>query len=188
MKTGGIGGANTSTGLAFERDTNLADIISKQKGYVVIPNDKPGVVVSRWIVEYNKKEIGEIFQQHGLYRYFDSIKGYNWRKIISKKIKPDDSIFVLSKNTIYIIEKKYQQINGSVDEKLQTCDFKKKQYEKLFAPLNKEVEFAYLLNKTWFDDAKYKDTLDYIISVGCKYYFDYIPLGKLGLPIPKGNK
>lgn len=52
---------------------------------------------------------------------------------------------------------------GSVDEKIQTCDFKKKQYKKLFAPLNKEVQNMYLLNKKWFDVPGYKDTFDYII-------------------------
>ena len=30
-----------------------------------------------------------------------------------------------------------------------------------------------------------KDVLDYIISVRCHYYFSYIPLEKLGLPVPK---
>ena len=38
-----------------------------------------------------------------------------------------------------------------------------------------------------FKDEKYKDTLDYIIIVGCKYYFDYIPLQELGLPVPEQN-
>ena len=31
---------------------------------------------------------------------------------------------------------------------------------------------------------KYKDVLDYIHSVGCDYYFEYIPLHRLGLPVP----
>jgi len=26
--------------------------------------------------------------------------------------------------------------------------------------------------------------LDYVISVGCQYYFHYLPLQKLGLPVP----
>ena len=30
-----------------------------------------------------------------------------------------------------------------------------------------------------------RDVLDYIISVGCQYYFNYIPLQKLGLPVPQ---
>ena len=41
---------------------------------------------------------------------------------------------------------KYQEVTGSVDEKLQTCDFKKKQYKKLMAPFNIEVEYIYILS------------------------------------------
>lgn len=40
----------------------------------------------------------------------------------------------------------------------------------------------YLLND-WFRDPLYKDVLDYIISVNCQYYFECIPLAKLGLPV-----
>jgi len=71
-----------------------------------------------------------------------------------------------------------------VDEKLQTCDFKKKQFRKLFATLNIEIEYIYILGD-WFKLPKYKDVLDYVISVGCQYYFGYLPLQKLGLPVPK---
>ncbi|MDR3363360.1 MAG: hypothetical protein LBS91_00175 [Clostridiales Family XIII bacterium] len=187
MKEKGIGGANTATGLHFEAKTDLATFISIQKDYLVKENDAPKVVCSRFLVYYKGKEVGEIFKQRGLYRYLNEIPQYDWKSIISKQVRPDDAIFVIAKNTIYIIEKKYQQISGSVDEKLQTCDFKKKQYTKLFAPLNKEVEYAYLLNSKWFNKPAYKDTLDYIISVKCKYYFDYIPLDNIGLPVPKGK-
>jgi len=50
------------------------------------------------------------------------------------------------------------------------------------APLNIEVEYVYILSD-WFKKPEYKDTLDYIISVGCYYYFHYLPLHKIGLPI-----
>ena len=44
-----------------------------------------------------------------------------------------DSVFVNhTNNTIYVIEKKFQEGSGSVDEKLQTCDFKKRIYQKLY--------------------------------------------------------
>lgn len=84
---------------------------------------------------------------------------------------PDDSLFGMDNNTVFIIEKKTQNKNGSVDEKLQTCDFKLKQYKKLFLPLNKEVKYYYLLDE-WFLQPQYKDALDYIISVGCHYRFN----------------
>ena len=85
---------------------------------------------------------------------------------------------------MFIIEVKSQVVAGSVDEKLQTCDFKKKQYQKLLSKLNIEVEYVYILSE-WFRNKRYKDVLDYIQSVRCQYYFNYIPLQKLGLPVPK---
>lgn len=202
MKSGGIGGANTKTGLAFEVEKDLPTFISEQKGYDVIGNDldtklfrdgtlkKIGTKLRkpneqfRWQVLYKNEEVAQIFQQEGLYRYFAEIEGYNFLNYISRKIKPDDSIFVMDNNTVFIIEKKTQNVEGSVDEKLQTADFKLKQYKKLFAPLNKEVKYYYILD-SWFEQAKYKDVRNYIISVGCEYRYDYIPLKVLGLPVPE---
>ena len=106
-----------------------------------------------------------------------------WNKYISKKLLPDDSIFVLMNNKLFIIECKHQQVAGSVDEKLQTCDFKRKQYRKLMSAANIDVEYIYLLDD-WFRKPQYKDVLDYIQSVNCDYYFEYIPLKRLGLPVP----
>ncbi len=100
-----------------------------------------------------------------------------------QKTLPDDSIYVIVNNTFFIIECKFQRVAGSVDEKLQTCDFKKKQYKKLLSRLNMEVKYIYLLSE-WFKRKEYLDVLDYIISVECEYYFEYIPLQKLGLPQP----
>jgi hypothetical protein len=51
------------------------------------------------------------------------------------------------------------------------------------ASANIDVEYIYLLDD-WFRDEKYRDVLDYIHSVGCDYYFEYIPLYRLGLPVP----
>ena len=59
-----------------------------------------------------------------------------------------------------------------------------KQYQKLLYRANIEVEYIYILDN-WFKKPEYKDVLDYIISVGCQFYFEYIPLYKLGLPIPE---
>ncbi|MGT2925719.1 hypothetical protein [Streptococcus cuniculipharyngis] len=198
MKKGGVGGANTKTGLAFELKTDLPTFIRQQEGYEVIDNDfdivirkrtgdkikRPRKSIARWKVYFNDEFVAEIFQKHGLYRYFDEV-GLNYREIISKKLLPDDAIFVIANNTVFIIEKKIQTTEGSVDEKLQTCDFKLKQYRKLFSPLNKEVKYYYLLDKNWFDNPAYKDVLNYIIDVGCGFYFNYIPLKELGLPVPR---
>ena len=79
-----------------------------------------------------------------------------------------------------MIEKKFQNRAGSVDEKLPGCDFKKKEYEKLFKPLNMKVAFIYVFND-WFQQDEYKDTLEYIENCGCNYYFNTLPLSALGL-------
>lgn len=94
---------------------------------------------------------------------------------------PDNGLFIIVRDTLFIIEIKFQQVAGSVDEKLQTCDFKRKQYSKLVHKLNWKVEYVYVLND-WFKQASYKDTLDYIHSMNCHYLFNEIPLKWLGLP------
>ncbi|MDO4608307.1 MAG: hypothetical protein Q4B40_03855 [Clostridia bacterium] len=176
MIKSGKGGGNTKTGLVFEGKTDLATFLGKQKGYTVIDNN----------VYYNDEKVARIFKKHGFYNFLEEL-GIDWTKLISKRLLPDDSIYVIINNTLYIIECKFQQVAGSVDEKLQTCDFKKKQYQKLMSQANIEVEYVYLLSD-WFKDPKYKDVLDYIISVRCQYYFEYIPLAKLGLPVPETDE
>src|SRR3989338_3077123 len=124
--------------------------------------------------------------QNSLYVFLKE-QGIDYKNYISKRLLPDDAIYVIKDNTVYIIEVKFQIVAGSVDEKLQTCDFKKKQYQKLFSSLNYEVEYIYILSD-WFNVPSYKDVLTYINSVGCHYYFKYLPLQKLGLPVPKLRK
>ena len=173
MIYGGKGGGNTKTGLAFEGKTDLAEFLNSQKGYEVKENN----------VFYKGELVGRIFKKYGFYDFLKELD-IDWKQLISKRLLPDDSIFVIIANTLFIIECKFQQVAGSVDEKLQTCDFKRKQYQKLLSKANIEVEYIYLLSD-WFRKPEYKDVLDYIHSVHCYYFFEYIPLAKLGLPVPK---
>jgi len=173
MKKKGFGGGNTITGLKFEKGRDILSILSNIKGYSIKGN----------VIFYLGKEVARSYRKYGLYKFLES-QGIDYKKIISKKLLPDEALYVIVNNTLFVIEMKYQEVTGSVDEKLQTCDFKKKQYKKLMAPLNIEVEYIYILSD-WFRKPEYKDVLDYIISVGCQYYFQYLPLKKLGLPVPK---
>lgn len=173
MKTKGTGGGNTITGLNFEKERDILEILKKAKDYSV----------KNSVIYYRDKEVARSYRKQGLYRLLAE-KKVEWRKLISKRLFPDEALYVIVNNTLFIIEMKFQKVAGSVDEKLQTCDFKKKQYRKLMAPLNIDVEYIYILND-WFKNPAYKDTLDYVISVGCQYYFNYLPLQKLGLPVPK---
>lgn len=176
MIKNGKGGGNTRTGLVFEGKVDLSTFLSSQPHYTV-NKDK---------VFYNNELVARVFKKHSFYNVFLKELNIDWTIYLSKKLLPDDCIFVLLNNILYIIECKFQSVEGSVDEKLQTCDFKKKQYKKLMAPANIDVQYTYLLSE-WFKNHKYKDVLDYIISVGCEYYFEYIPLAKFGLPVPPEN-
>lgn len=176
MIKNGKGGGNTKTGLVFEGKVDLATFLSHQPHYSIKGHD----------VYFDNEKVARVFKKNDFYSIFLKELNIDWTKCISKKLLPDDSIFVLLNNTLFIIECKHQQVAGSVDEKLQTCDFKKKQYKKLMAPANVDVQYIYLLDE-WFKNPRYKDVLDYIQSVGCDYYFEYIPLTKLGLPVPPEN-
>jgi hypothetical protein len=178
MKTGGFGGGNTRTGLNFEREIDFHDLLAAKPGYVVKPI--PGKAGKG--VYFKGNLVARCFRKHDFYDFLEE-QGVDWKPILSKKLLPDDALLVIVRETLFIIEVKYQQVEGSVDEKLQTCDFKRKQYLKLVTPLGLKVEYVYVLSD-WFKVPKYKDVLDYIQSVNCHYKFGSLPLAWLGLPEP----
>ena len=164
------GGAETNkNGLLFEQVTSLNDALTAA-GYH-IRNEKE---------IFSKNElVGLSLCKNRLYTFLEE-RGINYKDIISKKLLPDDVLLNLRNNTAYIIEKKFQSVEGSVDEKLQTCDFKRKQYIKLLKEIDIEVVYIYILND-WFKKPKYRDVLQYISIVNCRYYFNQIPLNELNL-------
>jgi hypothetical protein len=180
MKEKGLGGGNTITGLNFEREVDFQKLLEAKPGYELKPmQGKAGKGVY-----FKGKLVARCFRKHEFYLYLDEC-GVNWHSELSKKLLPDDALLVIVRETLFIIEVKYQQVEGSVDEKLQTCDFKRKQYLKLVVGLGLKVEYVYVLND-WFKDPRYKDVLNYINSVNCHYKFESLPLAWLGLPDPEG--
>ncbi len=177
MIEGGKGGAKTLTGLRFEKEVDFQYLLSQVPGYELKEvADKSGLGVF-----FKGGLVARCFRKHDFYKFLEE-SGVDWEKIISKKLLPDDALLVIIRETLFIIEVKYQQVAGSVDEKLQTCDFKRKQYQKLVQTLGLKVEYVYVLND-WFRSPSYKDVLDYINSVNCHYRFESIPLTWLGLPV-----
>ena len=173
MKKGGKGGGRTITGLHFESRKPLEEVIKSLPNYSI----------SSDVVFFDGQEVARFYTKNKLYKNLLEPKGVDYKKFISKKLLTDDAIFIISNNTLFIIEIKFQEVTGSVDEKLQTCDFKNKQYQKLLSPLNINVKYVYVLND-WFKEKAYKDVLEFVNSVGCHYFFNEIPLDFLGLPIP----
>ena len=176
MIKNGVGGAKTKTGLHFEERVDIKKLLLNISGYKLVKTTNN----SGYRVLYNEKEIARYFQKYEFYRFLEEY-GIDWRKHLSKQLLPDNGLFVVVRDTLFIIEIKYQQVTGSVDEKLQTCDFKRKQYTKLVHSLGWRVEYVYVLNE-WFRRSCYKDMLDYVHSVNCHYMFKEIPLKWLGLP------
>jgi hypothetical protein len=169
MKKGGIGGASTQTGSVFEGENDLKTSLI-EAGFKVKGKD----------VWHSDELIGFNVPKNALYSEFLHFRGVDHKDILSKRLLPDEAFFNIEKSTLFIIEKKFQNRAGSVDEKLQTCSFKLRQYKRLCSSLRIEVHFIYLLND-WFKKAEYKDTLEYVTESGCQYYFDELPLKVLGL-------
>ena len=167
----GKGGANTNkNGLRFEQKTDLENIINKQQDYKVVDGK----------VYYKDSFVAEVFKKHKLYDFLGRY-GVDWKERISRKLLPDNCLFVPRKRTIFIFESKYQETDGSTDEKLQTCDFKLRQYKKLFKGTHIKVKFLYVLSDYYKKDI-YKDVLEYIQFRKCEYYYEYVNLDDLYLP------
>ncbi|MDR3116299.1 MAG: hypothetical protein LBT91_00445 [Bifidobacteriaceae bacterium] len=175
------GGSKTNrVGLSYEKTVSIITFLLAQKNYIVTPlNNKDNY----FSVQYKNKEIGKIYQKHAFYHEFLPQFGIEHKTILSKRLFPDSSLYIPGNKEIIIIEVKSQNREGSVDEKLQTCAFKLRQYKKLLKQVNIKVRYIYILNE-WFRKSKYRDTLNYVHEAGCDYYFNSIPLSILGLPYP----
>jgi len=171
MIKGGKGGARTLTGLRFESRSDLKQKFSYLKNYRMRDNT----------LFFKNKPVAHIFKKYELYTKFLDERKVDWKSIITKKLLPDDVIYVLANNTLFVVELKFQEVAGSVDEKLQTCHFKLRQYRKLLNGTDVKVEYLYVLNG-WFKKPEYVDVLEYIKEVGCHYFFEELPLKFLGLP------
>lgn len=174
MKRGGTGGAKTKTGLIFEGRTDITTALRLLKGYKVDDNGQ---------IFYQGKLVAISLKKSALYKFLN-LNGVDYKTLLSSKLLPDQAILVFSTKTLYVIEMKFQKITGSVDEKLQTSAYKRKQYLRLMQPLNINVEYYYVLSD-WFKQDKYKDVLAYIKEIGCDYFFNILPLDRIGLPTAK---
>ena len=155
---------DTTTGLRFEERVHIGGNgidLSQGKMRVYVEKLYPNVLYSLSRINTCKRD-KELYEHGAPY-------------ILSKELKPDEAYYDPERLTLDIIEKKTQNGNGSVDEKLQTCGFKIEQYRKIAKYLNvppENVHYTYILDK-WFDpekDPKYRDALEYIKSVdGCDY-------------------
>lgn len=160
------GGAKTNAnGLSFEEKMDI-NVFLKRNGYSI--DEKNDVYL-------NKEKIGVVAKKHDFYsKIMGCTEKYVRKHYISRILLPDASFLNYSNETLYIIEIKYQKDSGSVDEKLQTCDFKKEQYTKLSKHIEgaSKVKMIYVVNE-FFNDKKYKDVFDYMDKKECVHAFAY---------------
>ncbi|ENS6673019.1 hypothetical protein GRV55_000586, partial [Neisseria gonorrhoeae] len=121
MIIGGIGGARTQTGLRFEERTDLRKLFEEIPGYDLRKTDDN----AGYEVWFNGELKAYCFKKYEFYRFLERLEyNINWKDHLSKRLLPDNGLFIIIRDTLFIIEIKFQQTPGSVDEKLQTCDFK----------------------------------------------------------------
>ncbi|OCB83241.1 hypothetical protein A8O18_11170 [Lentilactobacillus parabuchneri] len=204
MKKGGIGGANTNRGgLKFENQTDLAHHImtdlsdqylltEHQPAETVIKSSSPVYDVFR---KRGHEQVGIITKQFQFYNILKEI--YHLENINHKQWKPDEVFFNFLTNTVFIVEKKWQQGPGSVDEKIFGFVNKRRLYQNNFNQLAHEpkptVEFSALFNSSWWiygvknaqdkgitdftnvppkNETAYQDYFDNLRIDGVKVFFD----------------
>ncbi|MFA4987119.1 MAG: hypothetical protein WC712_11075 [Candidatus Brocadiia bacterium] len=184
MKEGGIGGANTKTGLHFERKADLLKLLDAIPGYEVKRGGRAGSVIL-----FRGEVVARCFKQHEFYKFLDE-SGVDWKKILSAGLPLDCATHVIAANILFVLDIRLQRGSSvrpgsrpgcSLADDLVCCGFNRGQYAKVAAPLGLQVEYIIVLRKEWGDKPCNKDVLDYIHSANCHYCFDELPLGWLGL-------
>jgi len=133
----GAGGSNTNkNGLPYEELTDLNNC------FTTIEKDK----YSSKIKFNDYEKILTRTKQSNLFKCMKKYIDENIKKAHGCK-NPDECYIDENIKTIFIIEKKFQQVSGSVCEKIQTPDFKLWQYNRTFPEFN--IVYIYCLSE-WF--------------------------------------
>jgi hypothetical protein len=143
----GAGGANTNkNGLSFEQNTSIEKILETKEYVKTCMNYKNKKC---YYYTYNDKENN----QEIIYFTKNGFKLYFRENFDIKPYKEPDEAFLIKKNDNFhlkILEKKNQNVNGSVEEKLKTGDFTRKEYEMIVNNENNnkfKVSFAFCISK-----------------------------------------
>jgi hypothetical protein len=140
----GAGGANTNkNGLSYEDKTEINENRRYKVTETFIVKSK-----SLYKVTIDKHELIKV-KKAELRIYMEGKNEYNKKE---KSLQPDECYIDETNKVINIIEKKFQNKAGSVDEKIQTGMFKKEFYEDQYP--NYTIKYCYCLSD-WFKSDKY---------------------------------
>ncbi len=170
----GAGGARTNlNGLKWEESTYLGNAL-EALGYDLELSDeiskiKKGSKTTLLEIKKDNKHFGYYGQQSQLYKMLQLVFPTKMnndfiKTVLSKKINPDGFIYNSRTNTLHIFEKKWQQVAGSVDEKLQTAPFKRTMFKKLLSNVNTKVTYQYILS-SYFKQKQYENIKEYYESL-----------------------
>jgi len=151
----GAGGAGTNkTGLTYEARTDLVTNYSVVK-----------TAASFKIIKFaGSDKLFTTTSKAGLFKTIapspNVVKAHGCKQ-------PDECYIDYGKRTIFILEKKFQQCSGSVCEKIQTADFKRRHYRKTFPDY--KVEYFYCLSD-WYKGNCVAE-LEYLEEIGIPVFW-----------------
>jgi hypothetical protein len=138
----GAGGENTTkNGINFELQTSIENTLLKYKFKKCVINKTNKKNKYNYYFELNNKNKKIIYLTQNAFKlYFKKEFDINIYK------NPDEAFLIFTNNecNIKILEKKNQNVSGSVEDKLKTGRFNRREYEKIF---EKETENKNILYK-----------------------------------------
>ncbi len=164
MKEGGKGGdVAAKSGIDFENKNSFLNIVSQDPNlsYEFIDTDskaknKPFKILGQ------DKLIAEVYFEKQMYNDLLSKENVFWGDYFYKMWKPDTFVINFNLKKCFVVEMKNQKTPGSVDEKLQSFNFKIEYYKKILSKSNSlndyEFEYLFVLSDWFYTDKVYKDT------------------------------
>lgn len=157
----GAGGAKTNkNGLPYEELTELKED-ERYKNLEMIQINKKKMHK----VKIDKNEYIKVTKNE-LKTYMLHNKKFNEKS--EKTLQPDECYIDETNKVINIIEKKFQQCAGSVDEKIQTGPFKIWFYKEQYPEYH--IKYCYCLSD-WFKHNKYKPEMRYLNKNNIKVFW-----------------
>lgn len=163
----GAGGSNTNTnGKKYENETLLSNNFEVVEKKMIKKNNK-----TYYEIKFYGSDIKYIHLEQSIFNMFMEEIGEKNNQIKSAPgcRNPDDAYVDLENKKIFIVEKKFQQTGGSVEEKIQTGFFKKKHYSKLYP--NFEINYMYCLS-SWFKNIDNKSVIEALNDENIPVFFN----------------
>jgi hypothetical protein len=161
----GAGGSNTNkNGLNYEELTNLCKLLNLDHTKTKFGNGKTH---EYHLFKYKTVEL-YILKKNGLQNYLKN----EFNSTYGKSLEPDECLLNKKEKIIIVLEKKFQQSNGSTDEKIQTGDCKRWEYEKLYPGY--QIIYIYILSD-WFRKDRYKLDIQYLFEKNINVLFGSDP-------------